>query len=1012
MLSHGCGRPREPCPLCDHDLIQALPKTGDWAIRTTCTVSCALCGNASTTTYCIVMTKKEHSAIFQKEWYMNCTLKEQKNIEAGCAVSCDVTFRDPTARNAALKFFVPWSVGRLFSGTSASWRMFSCLFPPIPTRLLNVTGNGELETSVRHESPGFFSMRTYRMRMQGLQDDRSSSGPTVVRPLSALREHISQEAIEPLTVNLIQPFSTMIGRVFRPPGQLRPRTRDGRVLMGPPSPPFAPGGYLRPASHMNAIRTLCTRLTGRQLEEPQMPSPAFSTTMEWRTPLHVTGDVRPIAEFIELPHPPGFGLNPDEVLLRCECEAQGIPLLSLDPPPCLGELDGHLSDEEDWELGPTTLHEVRRYLADIVVNEGPPLLVRETDVLRVQNEFQAAFDAGPPEVDPSAITPPPPPEPDPDIHLTRANEHPVDDADMQAKLNLAIHGPAVPTAGGTIIYGEERRDIGYCCFLAQAQHERESFEQVMNGELLDVMPRRTEVRATASGPVMGKPATFYANSPENLHDAIQCRVTDKQLPYKPTDEERADLDRLVARVMHDKFGVFSSQRIRAWANQHLGADLESLKSKKWSSERFNAVVKKMRERLDQGMRHEIHVKAEPMQKGKAPRIICSDKDEGQMMALVSISCLEGLMFEKHAEHCIKHKPKCKAMKDIVEGFKQPGKWPKLNMTATDGSAWDTCCSHPLRMQIEHKILTKISDELMSIGCVPETWLEAHNAANSKKQMKLFIKRGRAEMKLWIDSFRRSGHRGTSSLNFLVNVLMTLFVKLGWEEAARVFNTPTIRNVKMRDGTPAWFNYACDGDDMIYGSTTVTTKEQEDADSAMWERFGFRMKFNPDGSDKMLRFLGYMLQKEPKGGLGEVMIPELMRNLTNLHACTSKSGRASEDVGTSMLPGFVARAANFAEFLPCVSQKLLHMVMAKLGNRDEFMDREASIKAGCDEGESLKKVIARVIADLDLGTDRDMRTLTALGMETTEEELIRFVNAHWRCDGPVEDWSHSTPPSWV
>ena len=90
-----------------------------------------------------------------------------------------------------------------------------------------------------------------------------------------------------------------------------------------------------------------------------------------------------------------------------------------------------------------------------------------------------------------------------------------------------------------------------------------------------------------------------------------------------------------------------------------------------------------------------------------------------------------------------------------------------------------------------------------------------------------------------------------------------------------------------------------------------------------------MKFNPDGSEKMLRFLGYMLQKEPKGGLGEVMIPELMRNLTNLHACTSKSGRASEDVGSSMLPGFVARAANFAEFLPCVSQKLLHMVMAKL-----------------------------------------------------------------------------------
>ena len=223
-------------------------------------------------------------------------------------------------------------------------------------------------------------------------------------------------------------------------------------------------------------------------------------------------------------------------------------------------------------------------------------------------------------------------------------------------------------------------------------------------------------------------------------------------------------------------GIWAKSRAEDWAERHFHYEL--CKSKKWSNARLWDIM----EKTHQNPMPECMLKADikhqpvpPVPERKAPRMIITDGDGGQIMALMVIKCFEDLLFDHMEERSVKHCNKRAAIENFVKKVRQLK--PGAKVVEGDGSAWDTTCNVQVRDDTENIVLHHIMKVLISKGVCPESLHEEHERINTERaDLTIFFQKKFEKISLKIPPIRRSGHRGTSCLNWWVNQCMRLSSK--------------------------------------------------------------------------------------------------------------------------------------------------------------------------------------------------------------------------------------------
>jgi hypothetical protein len=279
----------------------------------------------------------------------------------------------------------------------------------------------------------------------------------------------------------------------------------------------------------------------------------------------------------------------------------------------------------------------------------------------------------------------------------------------------------------------------------------------------------------------------HANTLENLQEAYRKRVLMKKRKFTCCDDE---VKRIQAATNAFK-RLITEERVMDVLIE-CGFDLEELKSKKWTTARYKEAIHNLNNMLYLSMKHDCQVKNEVLPTGstendgrkdyddvvKPPRLLIADGDTGQVIALASVAVLERICCGLFERWNIKGAAKDIKMRRLAEDFSDVSD-DKTVVVEGDGSAWDTTCNHNIRRLTENVLLRQVGQLINECGFGDPEWTKVHESSCNKKKMKVNAKvKGTADtgikfgfVKSVIDAFRRSGHRGTSILNFVINMIM-------------------------------------------------------------------------------------------------------------------------------------------------------------------------------------------------------------------------------------------------
>jgi hypothetical protein len=595
--------------------------------------------------------------------------------------------------------------------------------------------------------------------------------------------------------------------------------------------------------------------------------------------------------------------------------------------------------------------------------------------------------------------PPPPPNPEPAGPPSALGpEIPTIPNNVGMKTPAPIHG-GITAEDADIIANEQDRLItvgGAKLVVGQDYDQKDGDDKQIVGVLVAPSPR---------------PPNIYNNSSANILAAKRKRITEKGLPYRGTQADRMKIGSMVKDAMSNKpnRGIFSAARIRKWCEENF--HLHEMVSKKWSKQRMESSAENLISKAFPEMDMKCAIKLEPMQEGKAPRLLIVDGDDGQLMALGVIKAFEDLLFDWMEGKSIKHAAKRAAVKRVVAGLTKKG----AKLVEGDGKAWDTCCNSKIRSQTEDPILRHIMEVIIEYGVVPEQWHREHMACCEKKELRLFFKKKADKIRIKIDAIRRSGHRGTSCLNWWINfVCWTCSI---FKEPAK-FLEPQIRKGLDETGVLRWWNGAFEGDD----SLCALSPEMKDGDElsvyfmSFWLRQGFHMKIVY--VDTRATFCGYhiaCIQGEPSG----FICPELPRAMENAGVSVSATIRTAALAGDERVvrdiaaASALARAADFAGILPTVSRKF-HEYANDTKWSKEVVDREMSYRVMGEEGHDYTALETMIESqNLYVTPTEEHESLKALNCGATYEELDIFRLYPWSFErvASFDDMLASLPISW-
>jgi hypothetical protein len=527
---------------------------------------------------------------------------------------------------------------------------------------------------------------------------------------------------------------------------------------------------------------------------------------------------------------------------------------------------------------------------------------------------------------------------------------------------------------------------------------------------------KKQVCGVLSQPISVEP-NVYAQELLNAIKAIEERITKKQRPYAGTEEDKRKIGRMVSLAIHGKKNApFSTKKVLDTIHTLI---LEEIKSNKWTEQRVTEAVEKLCRDIDPQFKLKAAVKLEPMPEEKAPRLLIADEDIGQVMALMTIYVIETLIKTHFPEKGIKGLAKRDAIKRVMKACRVPRKVAKRLVTVFegDGSAWDTTCSLSIREQVENPVINHVANYVNGFLCAtPDSWAKAHASICAAEKLDLTYAKNKEFQKITIDSIRRSGHRGTSCLNWWVNFVC-------WHcaifEDPEEFLDPTHRYGKDVTGTTRWLNSAFEGDDsfLVTSPKIESGKQLHTMILQFWERIGFNMKI--EIRDKRALFVGYYIGLDDAGPCFNeerdewMMVPEIDRCFSRAGTSCSpgmiQAFNANQTEKCVSLAGAAAmsRAYEFAGLCPTISDKFLQYAIecdftvtydlqmrtnTQFEDKSELIDHIRAINATCG------------IED---------KILTSTGFWLSDEERARFQDYMWHYT-QLEDWEgfrNSLPASW-
>jgi len=517
----------------------------------------------------------------------------------------------------------------------------------------------------------------------------------------------------------------------------------------------------------------------------------------------------------------------------------------------------------------------------------------------------------------------------------------------------------------------------------------------------------------------------------------QCeeRMEKKARPFTATEADKVKLGRFVsAAISNTKNAPFSSKKIFDCIHEMTYA---RCKSRKWGDMRMDHAIEALCQRVDPSFRLKASVKPEPMAEEKAPRLLIADQDEGQIMALLTIFIIEYLIKKHFPKKGIKGLAKKDALKRVCEECGVPKKIAKKLITAFegDGTAWDTTCSIEIRDLVENPVIKHVAKHVNAfLHSSPESWADQHVKVCCDKTLTLTFTKNKERMKFIIKAIRRSGHRGTSPLNWWMNFT-------GWHcavfEHPEEFLNPDVKWGVDVIGIKRWLASAFEGDDSFLTTAPAVTPELDVAILQFWERIGFNMKIQK--RDKHALFVGYRIALDENGPKKDahgnfVFCPEVDRCMCRAGTSTSASSvqafMAGDKEKLKKLSGTAAmsRAYEYAGLVPTISEKYLEYALElgfEVSDHDLRMRVSGNPDAYCrssfdraspagfwgeviEEGELVDSIRA-----LNGICSNQEEILKSTGFEVTTEELNKFRDFNWTYD-TLADWQgfrESLPATW-
>jgi len=527
---------------------------------------------------------------------------------------------------------------------------------------------------------------------------------------------------------------------------------------------------------------------------------------------------------------------------------------------------------------------------------------------------------------------------------------------------------------------------------------------------------RKQVCGVLSQPISVEP-NVYAQELLNAIKAIEERINKKQRPYAGSEEDEIKIKRMVSQSIHGKRNApFSAKKVMDLLHKLV---YDEIKSNKWTEERVTEAIEKLCREIDPEFKLKCAVKLEPMPEGKAPRLLIADEDRGQVMALMTIYCIETLIKQHFPEKGIKGLPKKEAIKRVMKACRVPRKVAKKLVTIFegDGSAWDTTCSAEIRDLVENPVINHIANLVNAfMYATPQTWAEAHASICAEEKLDMSYSKNKEFQKITIKAIRRSGHRGTSCLNWWVNFVC-------WHcaifEDPELFLDPAHRYGKDVTGVNRWMNSAFEGDDsfLVTAPRIEPGKELHTKILQFWQRIGFNMMIEIR-KDRAL-FVGYYLGLDEAGPLFDekkdewMMVPEIDRCFSRAGTSCSPSMIQAFEAGDRAkcirLAGSAAmsRAYEFAGLAPTISNKFLQYAI------DCDFEITHDLKMRTNQDFDDKSELIDHIRVLNATCKSEEKILAATGFWMSDQESNRFVDFMWEYDQLI-DWKgflNSLPESW-
>jgi len=425
-------------------------------------------------------------------------------------------------------------------------------------------------------------------------------------------------------------------------------------------------------------------------------------------------------------------------------------------------------------------------------------------------------------------------------------------------------------------------------------------------------------------------------------------------------------------------------------------------------------------------------------------MLIADGDAGAVMSALSIGVLERYLCKYHKRQTIKGCAKGKRIDEICkdaycenprasssrEGM---GMGHKAFLVENDGSAWDTCCSLALRELTENRVLDVRHDLLYPFITPYNAHADKRKAADKQEKYKMFVNSNKLKVdkmvqtdkftytelaqamckrrfKVAIDAIRRSGDRGTSILNWIVNKICWIWVLVGPLGAATMHvNGQILVDIfGVRRRYKFWF----EGDDSLLWLTgRVFTEAEQEVLRARWVVLGHRPKLWVRTEGDVAEFCGWKVCVTEFGLDATSAVPDLPRMLRNcFYSCDKAAVKACREgdivaLGRSVGPALIARASSIACRVPTVARWLcilaagFHATIA-----DESFSREDMYRMG--KGVELGDLLPEWWKDDDPQTMLDQR------YESFLDNVNRQVSNCLSCDGLTHETELAIKHGWV